>query len=99
MGDNTREELIHSLAESMGAMVRPNYAASKFDDATGTFYCNGHVFGQRTIDQAATYFNNIRQTLEPGSDTAMFYELATESIKYLQRKNKLNEKMVFTDKN
>ena len=82
-----REDLIKQLASSMGAPPEAKYAESRYDKGTGTFYCNGHVITPGKIDQALTYFEKSKNYVEPGSDVAIFCELAIEAINILRKDN------------
>ncbi len=82
-----REDLIHSLAKSMGVGDAQNarISSTKYNADTGTMYCNGHVISKATIDQARLYFFNQYRKLaekddEGAKDMAAFYEIASEAI-------------------
>ncbi|MCR5670409.1 MAG: hypothetical protein K6G10_05335 [Butyrivibrio sp.] len=82
-----REDLIYSLARSMGMgdAQKTKYSASKFNAETGTMYCNGHIITRVTIDQAKSYFNAQYKKLaekddEGARELAMLYEVAVEAI-------------------
>ena len=82
-----REDLIHSLAKSMGVGEAQSgrISSSKYNADTGTMYCNGHVISKATIDQAKLYFSNQYRKLaekddEGAKDMAAFYEVASEAI-------------------
>lgn len=82
-----REDLIYSLAKSMGMgdTQKTKYTASKFNAETGTIYCNGHVINKATIDQAKSYFTTQYRKLaekddEGAKELASLYEVAMEAI-------------------
>ena len=84
---NGREDLIHSLAKSMGVgdAQKPKYNAGKYNVDTGTIFTNGHVITKVTIDQAKGYFTNQYKKLagkddEGARDMAALYEVAMEAI-------------------
>jgi hypothetical protein len=92
-----RTSLINGLAQAMGAgtFAATEYHESKFDLATGTLYCNGHIISARTIDKAKTFLKNSMKRCDRGSSAGnemyMIYETALESIKYLQRQSKYKD--------
>ena len=82
-----REDLIYSLAKSMGMgdAQKPKYSATKFNAETGTIYCNGHVISRGTIEQARAYFTAQYRKLaekddEGARDMSTLYEVAMEAI-------------------
>lgn len=82
-----REDLIYSLAKSMGVGdAQKNKASSgKYNSETGTMYCNGHVISRASIEQARAYFTNQYRKLaerddEGSKELATIYEIAMESI-------------------
>ena len=82
-----REDLIYSLAKSMGMgdSQKTKYSASKFNADTGTIFSNGHVISRTTIDQAKSYFTAQYRKLaekddEGAKEMAMLYEVAMEAI-------------------
>ncbi len=82
-----REDLIYSLARSMGMgeAQKTKYTSGKFNPETGTIFCNGHVITRGTIEQARTYFTAQYRKLaekddEGAKDLAMLYEVAMEAI-------------------
>lgn len=82
-----REDLIYSLAKSMGMgdAQKAKYSASKFNAETGTIFSNGHVISKTTIDQAKSYFTTQYRKLaekddEGAKDLAILYEVAMEAI-------------------
>ena len=85
-----REELIHSLAKSMGVgdAQKSKISSSKYNADAGTLYCNGHVISKSTIDQAKLYFTSQYRKLavkddEGAKDLATLYEVAAEAISIL----------------
>ncbi len=83
-----REDLIHSLAKSMGVggdAQKSQYSASKYNADSGTIFTNGHVITRTTIEQAKAYFNAQYRKLaerddENAKDMASIYEVAMEAI-------------------
>lgn len=82
-----REDLIQSLAKSMGMgdAQKPKYAAGKFNADTGSINANGHMITRATIEQAKTYFTSQYRKLaekddEGGKELSMLYEVAMEAI-------------------
>ncbi len=87
MADNVgREELIHSLAQSMGMgdAQRKNTAA-KYNSETGTIMSNGRVISSAMVIQAKNYFTSQYNKLsemddEGAKQMATLYEIAMEAI-------------------
>ena len=82
-----REDLIYSLAKSMGMgnTQTAKYTASKYNAETGTIYCNGHVITKATIEQAKAYFATQYRKLaekddEGAKEMSTLYEVAMEAI-------------------
>ena len=82
-----REDLIYSLAKSMGMgdTQKAKYSASKYNAETGTIYCNGHVITRPTIEQAKAYFTTQYRKLaekddEGAKELSTLYEVAMEAI-------------------
>ncbi|MBP3825065.1 MAG: hypothetical protein ILA11_04965 [Butyrivibrio sp.] len=52
-----REDLIHSLAKSMGVgdAQKAKYTSNKFNTETGAMYANGHAIPRGTIEQAKVF--------------------------------------------
>ena len=82
-----REDLIYSLAKSMGMgdAQKAKYTASKYNAETGTIYSNGHVISKATIEQAKAYFTTQYRKLaekddEGAKELSTLYEVAMESI-------------------
>ena len=85
-----REDLIHSLAKSMGVgdAQKAKISSSKYNADTGTLYCNGHSISKATIEQAKLYFTSQYRKLaikddEGAKDLATLYEIASEAISIL----------------
>ena len=85
-----REDLIHSLAKSMGMgdAQKAKYTSNKFNSETGTIYANGHVISRGTIEQAKSYFTSQYRKIaekddEGAREMAMLYEVAMEAINML----------------
>ncbi|MEE3496511.1 MAG: hypothetical protein VZR06_15230 [Butyrivibrio sp.] len=84
---NEREDLIHSLAKSMGVgdAQKARGTSGKYNAETGTMYCNGHIISRTTIEQASAYFNSQYRRLAEIDDEnvkqmASIYEVAKEAI-------------------
>ncbi len=82
-----REDLIHSLAKSMGVgeAQKSKYSSGKYNVDSGTIFTNGHVITRVTIDQAKQYFTTQYRKLaskddEGARDMAALYEVAMEAI-------------------
>ncbi len=82
-----REDLIYSLAKSMGMgdTQKAKYTASKYNAETGTLYSNGHMITKGTIEQSKAYFTAQYRKLaekddEGAKELSAFYEVAMESI-------------------
>ncbi len=82
-----REDLIYSLAKSMGVgdAQKTKYSTGKFNAETGTIFSNGHVISKNTIDQAQCYFAAQYRKLaekddEGARELTMLYEVALEAI-------------------
>ena len=73
MAEN-REDLIYSLARSMGMgdAQKTKYSVSNYNSETGTLVCNGHIISR----------NNI--------DLAMMYEVAVDAIGFMLQTNVKN---------
>ncbi len=96
---NGREDLIYSLARSMGVgdAQKSKYSSGKYNPETGTIYSNGHIISKATIEQAKTYFTNHYRKLaskddEGAKDMATLYEVAMEAINIMvENSAKANE--------
>lgn len=57
---SNKDQLIRDLASSFGMndIHGSKYNGSRYDSATGTFYCDGVVIPKHTIDKAISYFEN-----------------------------------------
>ena len=82
-----REDLIHSLAKSMGVgeTQKAKISSGKYNPESGTIYCNGHIINKNTIEQSRLYFLNQYRRLaeiddEGTKDMATIYEVAFEAI-------------------
>ncbi len=91
---NGREDLIYSLARSMGVgdAQKSKYSSGKYNPETGTIYSNGHIISKATIEQAKTYFTNYYRKLaekddEGAKDMALLYEVAMEAINIMVENN------------
>ena len=90
-----REDLIHSLAKSMGMgeAQKSKYTAGKYNPDTGSIFCNGHVITKQTIEQSRIYFHNQYRKLaskddEGAKDLASIYEVALEAINMMVESGK-----------
>ena len=90
-----REDLIHSLAKSMGMgeAQKAKYTAGKYNADTGSIFCNGHVITKQTIEQSRIYFHNQYRKLaskddEGAKDLASIYEVALEAINMMVESGK-----------
>ena len=82
-----REDLIQSLAKSMGMgdSQKAKISSNKFNADTGTIISNGHVISRTTIEQARAYFTAQYRKIaekddEGGKELAALYEVAMEAI-------------------
>lgn len=82
-----REDLIYSLAKSMGMgdAQKARFSSGKYNAETGAMYCNGHMITKNTIEQARSYFTTQYRKLaekddEGARELATIYEVAMESI-------------------
>lgn len=82
-----REDLIQSLAKSMGMgdAQKKNFSSGKYNADTGAMYCNGHMITRSTIEQARSYFTTQYKRLaekddEDAKQLAGLYEVAMECI-------------------
>ena len=83
----SREDLIHSLASSMGMgeSQKAHISSSKYNMDTGVMYCNGHVINKNQIEQARIYFTTQYRKLaekddEGAKELSTMYEVAMEAI-------------------
>ena len=90
-----REDLIHSLAKSMGMgeAQKAKYTTGKYNADTGSIFCNGHVITKQTIEQSRIYFHNQYRKLaskddEGAKDLASIYEVALEAINMMVESGK-----------
>ncbi|WP_026661964.1 hypothetical protein [Butyrivibrio proteoclasticus] len=90
-----REDLIHSLAKSMGMgdAQKAKYTAGKYNADTGSIFSNGHVINKQTIEQSRLYFLNQYRKLaskddEGAKDLAAIYEVAFEAINMMVESRK-----------
>ena len=93
---DSKEDLIHALAATAGAQPDDlkKYAESKWDESTGTYYCNGKMFSKMSIFRAKNYFaeqamkySNIGTS--DAKELAQIYDLAYEAINQISAgKNK-----------
>ena len=86
---DNREDLIKSLAESVGfKSIKADRQESVFDVSTGTLYCNGMIITKSISEEASRFFENLeRQYLDGAHENkqlAMFYRCAIEAISLMQ---------------
>ena len=91
MAVENREQLISALAASVGYddLSRTKYDPSRYDEATGTLYCNGIAISGALIEEAASYFEMMRQRAEkegtPESrHMALVFQVAIEAIQMMK---------------
>ncbi|MBQ7679882.1 MAG: hypothetical protein IJT34_08535 [Butyrivibrio sp.] len=96
MAEN-REDLIYSLARSMGMgdAQKTKYSVSNYNSETGTLVCNGHIISRNNIDRAKSYFSSQYHKLmekddEGARQLAMMYEVAVEAIGFMLQTNVKN---------
>ena len=87
----SREELINSLAQSMGvgSYVDTKYAGSRYDKSTGTLYCDGYIITSTVINEALSHFETLKlradkEETENSIHMALIYKAAIEAIKMMQ---------------
>ena len=85
-----REDLIHSLAKSMGMVdsQKAKFSSGQYNPESGSIFSNGHVLSKRTIEQSRLYFLNQYKKLaemddEGAKELADIYEVAYEAISML----------------
>ncbi len=90
-----REDLIHSLAKSMGMgdAQKTKIASGKYNVDSGTIFSNGHVITKHTIEQSRLYFLNQYRKLaekddEGAKELAAIYEVAFEAISMMVESGK-----------
>ncbi len=93
-----REDLIHSLAKSMGMVdsQKARFSSGKYNPESGSIFSNGHVLSKRTIEQSRLYFLNQYKKLaemddEGAKELADIYEVAFEAINMLVESGKPSE--------
>ncbi|RKM58630.1 MULTISPECIES: hypothetical protein [unclassified Butyrivibrio] len=93
-----REDLIYSLAKSMGVgdAQKNRVSSGTYNTETGTMYCNGHVISRASIEQAKAYFTTQYKKLaerddEGSKELATIYEVAMESINMVVTPAKTSE--------
>lgn len=85
-----RESLINQLASSMGAgdFAATKYEESRYDEKTGTLYCDGIMIAKPVIEKAEQYFKSLKSKCsytDPASrEMAMIYQVALEGIKTIK---------------
>ncbi len=90
-----REDLIHSLAKSMGMgeAQKAKFTSGKYNPESGTIFGNGHVISKNTIEQSRLYFLNQYRKLaekddEGAKELALIYEVAFEAINMMVESGK-----------
>ena len=102
-----RTDLIQQLAASMGTgqYVKSDYE-SRFNQSTGTLYCDGMTISANIAQQAIDYFTEAKKKCNRLDPTAMkraeFYQCAIEAIQMVQNpkvkeflKNEIDKEMNF----
>ncbi len=91
MENSKRENLIKSLAASMGAedLVGSQGGGSRFNPDTGTLFCNGYVVSRSTIDEAREFFERqarryANATEKEVKNMSQLYSVGAEAIKMMQ---------------
>ncbi len=90
MGNLNREDLINSLAMSMGVnnSERVKLGESYYDPSTGTLYCKGMAITKNAASEAQEYFMAMESKCnisDPDSrKMALMYRCAIEAITLMQ---------------
>ena len=91
MESNTRENLIHALAASMGHedISSTRLGDSRYNPDTGTLFCNGYVVSKNTIEEARIFFEKQSQryanaTEKELKNMSQIYAVGAEAIKMMQ---------------
>ena len=93
-----REDLIGALAAAMGQgnYSSTKYEESRYDNSTGTLYCQGYIISKSTVDGAKDYFRNAKKKADRAAETdpaarnlALYYQVAVEAIGLMQKETVL----------
>jgi hypothetical protein len=85
-----RANTINSLALAMGVISKEEYISRRFDNSTGTLYCqDDKAISDDIIKNAILYFEKMKQKYERSGIDNMgtvlsYYEAATYALKELQ---------------
>lgn len=95
-----REELIRSLANTMGMTGEKKKEASDYDPSTGTLYIGSHVYHAADIEKARAFCEEHARKMEArGDGAATLYTIAAIAIEMMAQKNIANGgKVVVSDK-
>ncbi len=87
---DSKEDIINALAATAGASPEnlKKFSESKWDEATGTYYCNGKMFSKMSIFRAKNYFADqsmkyAKMGTSEAKELARIYDLAYEAISHL----------------
>lgn len=89
-----REDLIGALAAAMGqgSFSNTKYEESRYDNSTGTLYCQGYIISKSTVDDALAFFKASKKKTDKMAETdttlrnqALYYQVAVEAILMMQR--------------
>ncbi|MBQ3789772.1 MAG: hypothetical protein II800_02440 [Lachnospiraceae bacterium] len=93
-----REDLIGALAAAMGQgnYSSTKYEESRYDNSTGTLYCQGYIISKSTVDEAKEFFRNAKKKADRTAETdssarnlALYYQVAVEAIGLMQKETVL----------
>ena len=89
---DSKADVIQALAATAGASPDKlrKYAESKWDEATGTYYCNGKMFSKLSIFRSKNYFADQAAKYsaigtQDAKELAQMYDLAYEAISELEK--------------
>ena len=92
--NKNKEQLIRDLASSFGMpdISKDKYGSSRYDVATGTFYCDGVLISKHTMDKAIKHYEEQMNYLRPRSvvngellDAYLFATIAFNAITMLRK--------------
>ena len=85
---DNREQLIRSLAKTMGMSGEKKKEESHFDPSTGTLYCGSRVFQQTEIQKAKKFcMENAKKMASFDDNSSTLYEIAAAAIELLEVKS------------
>ncbi len=95
-----RDELIRSLASTMGMTGEKKKEASDYDPTTGTLYIGSHVYQAADIERARKFCEeNARKMESRGDGASTLYTIAAIAIEMMEERNVSNGgKVVVQDK-